>query len=184
MRLPAALRPTTFQQRKKMRVKMERDAEKNMRRVHVPQFRPGRNPRFLFGAILVLAVTGALLVGKLGRQTMPERTVRPYAERATKEVYNIRIATEHFREDTGRYPSDEEGLKALVLNPGITNWNGYYVTLLKPDPWRQDYQYRQLTNGITIFSMGPDRMPDTDDDIIAPPPAAADVVREQWDNEQ
>ena len=181
MKLPAALRPTTFRQRQKMRAKLERDADKVMRNVAVAEFRPGRNPRFLFGAILILAVTGAMLVNRIGQQTTPERTIRPNDERARKEVRNIRIATEHFREDTGDYPTMEQGLKALVLNPGITNWNGYYITLLKPDPWRSEYQYRVSNNVITIFSRGRDRLPDTDDDIIAATPTPEALVREIWD---
>ncbi len=180
MKLPAALRPTTFQQRQRMRVKLERDAEKKMRRVHVAEFKPGRNPRFLFGAIFILTVTGVLLVSKLGQSNLPERTVRPNHERAAKELANIRIAVEHFREDVGRYPSHDEGLKALVLNPGITNWNGYYITLLKPDPWRSDYQYRVSTNEVVVFSRGRDRIEATEDDITAPTPTAEECVREAW----
>ena len=68
----------------------------------------------------------------------------------------------------------------MVLNPGITNWNGYYITLLKPDPWRSDYQYRVSTNEVVVFSRGRDRIEATEDDITAPTPTAEECVREAW----
>jgi len=45
-----------------------------------------------------------------------------------------------------RYPTAEEGLKALVEAPaGEENkWRGPYIKLLRADPWKSPYQYRCL----------------------------------------
>jgi len=39
----------------------------------------------------------------------------------------IATALEIFRSDTGRYPDAEEGLTAIVKDPGIPGWSGPYV---------------------------------------------------------
>ena len=50
-----------------------------------------------------------------------------------------------YKLDTGKYPTTQEGLKALLQAPsGVPNWNGPYVKnadVLK-DPWRNDLIYR------------------------------------------
>jgi general secretion pathway protein G len=50
-----------------------------------------------------------------------------------------------YKLDTGKYPTTQEGLKALLQAPsGVPNWNGPYVkneAELK-DPWRNDLIYR------------------------------------------
>ena len=50
-----------------------------------------------------------------------------------------------YKLDTGKYPSTQEGLKALLTAPsGVANWNGPYMrdaSDLK-DPWRNDLIYR------------------------------------------
>lgn len=61
------------------------------------------------------------------------------------EIENISTALDLYRLDVGRYPSEQEGLGALLLAPaGAERWNGPY--LRKPesinDPWQRPYVYR------------------------------------------
>ena len=47
---------------------------------------------------------------------------------------------DHFRLDTARYPTTQEGLNSLVNNPGIEKWDGPYIKkyikkALPNDPW-------------------------------------------------
>jgi general secretion pathway protein G len=51
---------------------------------------------------------------------------------------------ETFRMDTGRYPTEEEGLEALRVQPdGAEGWRGPYMTRPVPlDPWDRPYVYR------------------------------------------
>lgn len=61
------------------------------------------------------------------------------------EIDNISSALDLYLLDVGKYPSEEEGLSALVEQPtGAERWNGPY--LKKPeainDPWQRPYIYR------------------------------------------
>lgn len=50
-----------------------------------------------------------------------------------------------YKLDTGRYPSSQEGLNALLANPGnVSNWNGPYVKNADElkDPWRNELRYK------------------------------------------
>ena len=96
---------------------------------------------------------------------------------AEQDLYTLRIAIERFRIDCYRYPSTDEGLKALVLDPGAPGWNGPYVNIVKPDPWHTPYNYRVSGNSILLTSHGPDTRPNTADDIQAAPPAPEHVAR-------
>jgi general secretion pathway protein G len=54
-------------------------------------------------------------------------------------------ALDTFRLDVGRYPTTEEGLQALVVQPtGEARWNGPYLKKGVPaDPWGRSYLYAQ-----------------------------------------
>jgi len=54
----------------------------------------------------------------------------------------IEDALSRFYMDCGRYPSDAEGLEALISNPGDTGWNGPYLKASQIlDPWGNPYIY-------------------------------------------
>ena len=82
----------------------------------------------------------------------------------------LRTQLECFHRDCRRYPTDHEGLWALMLNPGETNWHGPYVPKVPPDLWRHRYYYGCTNNTIYLWSAGPDGRPYTADDIQAPAP--------------
>jgi len=49
-----------------------------------------------------------------------------------------------FKLETGRYPTTQEGLQALVQAPsGLAGWNGPYLKkkVLPKDPWGNEYHY-------------------------------------------
>jgi len=49
-----------------------------------------------------------------------------------------------FKLETGRYPTTQEGLQALVqAPPGLAGWNGPYLKkkTIPKDPWGNDYRY-------------------------------------------
>jgi Type II secretion system (T2SS), protein G len=39
---------------------------------------------------------------------------------------DIKVALDRFQADCARYPTTEEGLSALVKNPGVVGWKGPY----------------------------------------------------------
>lgn len=69
-------------------------------------------------------------------------------------------------------PSTEQGIEALVKRPSSEPQPRRWKQLLKEmplDPWGMEYQYRypgtKNSGSFDLFSMGPDRKPNTEDDI-------------------
>lgn len=62
---------------------------------------------------------------------------------ALHQLGTIDRALQSFFHDVGRFPSTEEGLKALVDPPsGVSPWSGPYVRADElADPWGVDLQY-------------------------------------------
>jgi general secretion pathway protein G len=130
----------------------------------------------LIAVLIVTALVGASLLSR-ARHLPPSGAGRSRENVAARELKNLRIALEHFRQDCGRYPTTEEGLKALVVNPGLPQWKGFYVTLVKRDPWKHPYRYVLSGDTITLLSCGPDGMEKTADDL-APIVDPAEFVRQ------
>lgn len=66
------------------------------------------------------------------------------AKTAKVQIQNINSALELFYVDSGRYPTPEEGLSALVQRPNeVGTWNGPYVRGkgIPKDPWGNAYIY-------------------------------------------
>lgn len=134
--------------------------------------RPGRSPAILGATVLVFLVLGTLLTSRIEQPTTSnvDRQLAQEAQ-ARREVDTLATALERFRADTGRYPTQAEGLTALVQNPGLPEWDGHYVNLIQPDPWNTPYRYVPDPVSPEIRSAGPDRTFGTDQDIYSVPPA-------------
>jgi general secretion pathway protein G len=70
-------------------------------------------------------------------------------------------ALDHYRLDVGAYPSEEQGLQALVAPPSdAARWNGPYLqgSEVPLDPWGRPYRYRRGEAGrdFRIVSLGAD----------------------------
>lgn len=97
---------------------------------------------------------------------------RTAAAKADIEV-NLAAALDLYELDNGRYPTSEQGLRALLMKPNSApvpaNWNGPYLKKKKTptDPWGQDYVYvspgQKNTDGYDLSSLGPDGVPGEDD---------------------
>ena len=113
--------------------------------------------------LVILAVLAAVVVPKFtGRSEQAKLAA------AKTDISNIDNALDLFEQDTGRYPTTDEGLNALVNGGSIQNWRGPYIKRgLPKDPWGNDYVYRapgqHNTNGVDLFSMGPDGREGNDD---------------------
>jgi general secretion pathway protein G len=80
-----------------------------------------------------------------------------------------------YKLDIGNYPTTEQGLQALVENPGdATNWNGPYLkgTQAPVDPWNHPYQYRNPSSRggheYDLCSLGPSGNASADSMICNP----------------
>jgi type II secretory pathway pseudopilin PulG len=128
-------------------------------------------------AIVSFVVLGVLLpLNYMLRKTGGHELVLTHDSRTRQTLGVLRTKLECFRRDCGRYPTDREGLWALALNPGATNWCGPYLTKIPPDLWRHRYYYGCSNDTVSLWSSGPDGIPHTADDIQAPPPDLVYVV--------
>jgi len=116
--------------------------------------------------LVILAVLAVIVVPKFaGRSEDARKTA------AKTQVTNIASAVRMFEVDVGRYPSSDEGIRALMEAPGnAKGWKGPYMEQeIKEDPWGNPYVYKQPgthnPNGIDIYSMGPNGVDGDDDDI-------------------
>ncbi len=94
--------------------------------------------------LAVLAILAAVIGPMVFRQMMEAR------ERATgDELVQIEAGLVAFFEDVGRFPTEAEGLTALVSDPGVSNWGGPYLSSTDEEPtvevgrdaWNLPYTY-------------------------------------------
>jgi len=87
-----------------------------------------------------------------------DRGFRQIAARVQIRAYSAALST--YRQDVGEFPTTEQGLVALRLNPGIDRWNGPYVRKdICADPWGRPYIYRSDRRDFEILSLGLDGKP-------------------------
>lgn len=113
----------------------------------------------LLELLVVLAILGLLaaivaprVIGYLGSSR---------SQTAAIQIKNIVASLELFRLDAGRYPTEQEGLEALVKAPSsVPVWNGPYLsdaTALN-DPWGKHYRYQVpgKHREVDVYSFGAD----------------------------
>jgi len=89
--------------------------------------------------IIIIGVLAALVAPKFfGRVSEAKQK----AAKAQIELFGT--ALDAFRLDTGRYPTTDEGLRALREKPsGLDTWKGPYLPKEIPaDPWGRPYVYK------------------------------------------
>jgi len=113
--------------------------------------------------VTILGILAALIVPRVIGRTDDARIAAAHNDIAT-----LMNALKIYRLDNGRYPTSEQGLRALVEKPTVdpipTNWKagGYLeATTVRKDPWGNDYQYLNpgLHGEIDIVSFGRDGQP-------------------------
>lgn len=122
--------------------------------------RPAASGFTLLELLVVILIIG-LLTGIVAPRFLSQ-IGRSETTAAKAQIANFDKAVEAFRIDMGRYPTESEGLKALVTAPtGDARWRGPYMKDDIPnDPWGTPYAYRHpSTRGkdFDIVSLGRDR---------------------------
>ena len=121
----------------------------------------------IIGLILAVILGGALLFAP----KFTKRSEQAKITGASAEIANLRTAIDAYELDFGRYPSTEEGIRALIDPPqDPTRWRGPYLKSGDPkDPWGNSYIYRypgqHNPSGYDLYSFGPDRREGGGDDI-------------------
>lgn len=109
--------------------------------------KPNRQGFTLIEIVIAVAIV-AILAGTITPLAFKEM-IKAREEATLKELGTLNKALVDFYEDTGRFPSEAEGLAALVADPGITGWEGPYVAADRADPltevstdsFRETYTY-------------------------------------------
>jgi general secretion pathway protein G len=128
---------------------------------------------FTLVELLVVLVILSLIMGLVGPRVLSYLT-DARVRSARLQIDSLAAALDLFYLDTGRYPSEQEGLKALIARvPSVDNWNGPYLqqSELPQDPWGNPYEYHVPgeKKPYDIVSLGSDgRQGGTDDagDIV------------------
>ena len=109
--------------------------------------------------LVVLAIIGSI-VGLVGPRVL-NYLADSKVKTAQIQMENLASALDLYYLDSGRYPTTEEGLGALVTRPASASvWNGPYLqTVTVPrDPWGHAYLYRApgQTGPYDVGSLGPE----------------------------
>jgi general secretion pathway protein G len=113
--------------------------------------------------ITIMAIMAALIVPRVVGRTDDARIAA-----ARQDIATLMNALKLYRLDNGRYPTTDQGLRALVEKPTVDpipqNWKaGGYLdsTTVRKDPWGNDYQFLNpgLHGEVDVMSFGRDGQP-------------------------
>lgn len=90
----------------------------------------------------------------------------------TKIAFNMLVQDlQRYKLDNNKYPTTEQGLPAMLTNPGgdVKNWRGPYTEENKiQDPWGEQMGYESDGRTIKLQSAGPNQTMGDEDDIYYP----------------
>lgn len=104
----------------------------------------------LLAVIVIIGVLAATIGSRFLGQTETAK-----AGAARTEMGQMVQSLDLFKLEIGRYPTAQEGLEALIKNPGnVQNWNGPYLRKDNiKDPWNNDYKYTTPGPNNTPFEL-------------------------------
>ncbi len=106
--------------------------------------------------ITIIAILAAYIAPKIAGRADDARV-----SKVKNDIQVLESALELYRLDNYQYPTEDEGLKALVEKPsGAKAWKkGGYVKKLRKDPWGNSYHYSvpgRNDAAFDIYSYGAD----------------------------
>lgn len=127
------------------------------------------------GFSLIEIMVVLLIIGLMAAVVAPQilgNQEEAQLKKAAVDIQQLEGALEMYKLRNNRFPTTEQGLQALVSMPTIDPVPRNYpeqgfIKRLPEDPWGNDYQLISPgeTAAIDIYSLGPDGMAGTEDDI-------------------
>lgn len=122
------------------------------------------------GFTLIELMVVIVILGILAGMIVPRIMDRPEDARRTKaeiDIGTLKQALQMYRLDNGKYPSMDQGLRALIEPPAAgqlaKNWKGPYLdkSSVPKDPWDNEYIYVSPGNhsDFDLVSYGSDNEP-------------------------
>ncbi len=121
------------------------------------------------GFTLVEIMVVVMIIGILGALVAPKVIGRLGESRVTAartDIASLSQALKLYKLDNQRYPTTEQGLKALTekptTGPAANGWKtGGYLEKLPLDPWKNGYQYLSpgVKGEVDVYSFGADGQP-------------------------
>jgi general secretion pathway protein G len=136
--------------------------------VFVPEHREARlkrerrNRRALIAASLacLMLIIVALVIWRSNQHKQVQAQLQRRETMARRELDLYAKALDGFHIDTGRYPTKQEGLAALLKHPPtLAAWRGPYIEGdYSVDPWGNEYVYHSFDDGagFELFTYGPE----------------------------
>jgi len=123
----------------------------------------------LLMVVLIISVLAALVGPRIIGRSKEARIAA-----AQQQIQNFETALDLYYLDNDTYPTTEQGLAALLIEPGTdplpVNWKGPYLKKNVPtDPWGGEYVYVSPgefnPDGVDLLCYGPDGKEGGDDDV-------------------
>ena len=130
----------------------------------------------MMGVAVMFPVGGNVIMDMSKQTAMEQKMYAQMMDESNKQVkWNqvgdaldvLKEGVIRFAKDVKRFPTEEEGLKALLENPGVRNWKGPYIPPQTPYPvkdrWGTDIYYEKHLSPTgneyyTITSAGPNKI--------------------------
>jgi general secretion pathway protein G len=110
--------------------------------------------------VVIIGILASLVAPSVMRRIDEANVVK-----AKQDIRAYETALNLYRMDNFRYPTTDQGLKALVekpADPNVRNWKeGGYIQSMRKDPWGNDYVFLSPgTRGeYDIYTLGADGQP-------------------------
>lgn len=110
--------------------------------------------------VVIMGVLAALVLPRVLNRVGESKTAA-----AKVEISTIMQALKMYKLDNQRYPTTEQGLKALMSKPAsgpaANGWKAPYLEKMPKDPWGNDYQFLSpgVKGEVDVFSYGADGQP-------------------------
>ena len=107
--------------------------------------------------LMILSVIVAILITMFSQNVLGINDESKITK-AHQNLRSIEGALSIYRDDLLHYPTNEEGLRALVESPNDPNWKGPYIQEdMLIDPWGIPYYYELSDQQYLIITLGQDQ---------------------------